>query len=110
MLPKNSIDKRGGCGDCHDFSSETFYCTVPKKLVAESFSVSFFSGIEKIYALERFLMIFSSKVFSLTVPKTFVTEPFCVPEYFSCRKLLWIRLQERGIIMIFRQHFFVAQC
>ena len=82
MFPKNSMDKRGGCGDCHDFSSENFCCTVPKKLVAESFSVSFFPGIEKIYALERFLMIFLSKVLSHSTKKNFVWEPFSVSEFF----------------------------
>ena len=64
------MDKRGGWRDYHDLSSETFCCTVPKKLVAESFSVSLFPGIENIYALERFLMIFLSKLFCLTIPKT----------------------------------------
>ena len=82
MLPKISMDKRGGCGDCHGFSSETFCCTVPKKLVAESFSVSLFRGIEKIYGLERFLMIFLSKVLSHSTKKNFVWEPFSVSEFF----------------------------
>ena len=44
--------------DYQEFLSETFCRTVPKKYVEESFSVSIFPGIEKIYAVERFVMIF----------------------------------------------------
>ena len=38
--------------ECHDFPSEIFCLTVPKKIVHEPFSVSLISGIEKFYVLE----------------------------------------------------------
>ena len=44
--------------DCREFLSEIFCRTVPKKFVEESFGVSLFPGRAKIYALERFVMIF----------------------------------------------------
>ena len=53
----------GGGGDCHDFPSVSFCRRVPKGLVAESFSVPLFPGIQKIYALERSVMICWSKFF-----------------------------------------------
>ena len=43
-----------------------------EKVVAESFSVSFFLGIEKSFGKERLVMIFWSKIFCLTVTKNFV--------------------------------------
>ena len=51
-----------------------------EKIVAESFSVSFFLGIENFFRTERFVMIFWSKFFCLTVTKNFVggREPICV--------------------------------
>ena len=52
-----------GGGDCHDIPSVSFSRRVPKGLVAESFSVSLFPGIQKTYALERFVMIFWSNFF-----------------------------------------------
>ena len=52
-----------GGGDCHDFSSEAFCRRVPKKLVAESFSVSLFPGVENFFALGGFVMIFWSIFF-----------------------------------------------
>ena len=62
-------------GEYHDFSSKFLYLTVPKKIVVEPFTVSFFLDIEKIYASEV-CHDFPSNFFCLTVPKHFVEEPF----------------------------------
>ena len=117
LLSKNVRDKRGG--GYHDFPSKTFCLTVPKIFVGETFSVSFISGIEKIYAYEGKITIFQLKICCLTAPKNFVGEPFCVSQNFWYRKNLWIRgrgeegeeeREEGGSIMIFCQKFFVSQC
>ena len=55
--------------DYQELLSETFCRTVPKKYVEESFSVSLFPGMEKIYAVERFVIFLLSKFFCLTEPK-----------------------------------------
>ena len=55
--------------DCREFLSEIFCRTVPKKFVEESIGVSLFPRRAKIYALERFVMIFCRIFFCLTLPK-----------------------------------------
>ena len=47
----------------HEFLSNIFCLTKPKKFAEESFSVSFFSGIENFYAKEGYVMIFCRKIF-----------------------------------------------
>ena len=64
-------------------SVENFLSHSAKKISRdESFSVSLFSGIKKIYASEGYVRTFDflSKIFCPTVPKCFVSEPFC-PEF-----------------------------
>ena len=51
---------------------------------------------------------FLLKICCLTVPKNFVGEPFCVSQSFWYRKKLWIRVEDRGSVTIFRQKFFVS--
>ena len=51
------MDKRGG-GKYPDFPSKVFCLTVPKIFVGEPFSVSLFSGVEKIRASEGYVTIF----------------------------------------------------
>ena len=51
------MDKRGG-GKYPDFPSKVFCLTVPKNFVGEPFSVSLFSGVEKIRASEGYVTIF----------------------------------------------------
>ena len=61
------MDKRGGGGgggrEYHNFLSKIFCLTVPKNAVGEPFSLSLFSGIEKIYASEGYVTIFRRKFF-----------------------------------------------
>ena len=52
------MDKRGGGGKYPDFPSKVFCLTVPKNFVGEPFSVSLFSGVEKIRASEGYVTIF----------------------------------------------------
>ena len=47
-----------GRGKYQDFPSKVFCLTVPKKIVGEPFSVSLFSGVEKVYASEGFVTTF----------------------------------------------------
>ena len=51
------MDQRLG-GENQAFPSRNFCLTVPQNFVQEPFSVSLFSGIEKFYALEGYVMIF----------------------------------------------------
>ena len=64
---KKFLDKRwGGGGEvsrCQDFPSKVFCLTVPKNFVGEPFSVSLFSGVEKIRASEGYVTIFRRIVF-----------------------------------------------
>ena len=61
LLAKMFMDKREG--KFQDFPSK-FYClAVPKKIVGEPFSVSFFSGIEKFYASEGYVSSFARNFF-----------------------------------------------
>ena len=56
----------GGGGEvsrCQDFPSKVFCLTVPKNFVGEPFSVSLFSGVEKIRASEGYVTIFRRIVF-----------------------------------------------
>ena len=53
--------RRGGE---HQDSPSNFFCVaVPKYLIGEPFSVSFISGIEKLYASEGHVTIFRRKFF-----------------------------------------------
>ena len=55
------LDKKGGE---HQDSPSKFFCVaVPKYLIGEPFSVSFISGIEKLYASESHVTIFRRKFF-----------------------------------------------
>ena len=56
-VAKKFMDKRGG-GKYPDFPSKVFCLTVPKIFVGEPFSVSLFSGVEKIRASEGYVTIF----------------------------------------------------
>ena len=53
----------GGGGGYHVFPSKSFCLTVPKNDVEESFSISLFLGIEKVYASEGYVTIFLRKFF-----------------------------------------------
>ena len=56
----------GGGGEvsrCQDFPSKVFCLTVPKNFVGEPFSVSLFSGVEKLRASEGYVTIFRRIVF-----------------------------------------------
>ena len=68
-------------GGVSKVSVEGICLTVPKNSTGESFSVSSFSGIEKVWRRGRVgggkYQDFPSKNFCLTVPKTLVGEPFC---------------------------------
>ena len=44
--------------------SRIFCLTLPKTFIVEPFSVSLFSAIKKIWALEGFVMFFRRKVFA----------------------------------------------
>ena len=61
-VAKKLMDKRGGGGGevsrYQDFPSKVFCMTVPKIFVGEPFSVSLFSGVEKIRASEGYVTIF----------------------------------------------------
>ena len=69
-----------GGGELSRLFVRSFLSHSAERIVAESFSVSFFLGTEKFFGNERFVMIFWSKIFCLTVPKNFVggREPICV--------------------------------
>ena len=56
LVAKNFMDKKGG--RVSQFSVEKFCLKVPKSSVGETFSLSFFSGIEKIYASEGYVTVF----------------------------------------------------
>ena len=83
-------------GEYQDFLSKFFCLTVPKKLVRESFSVSLFSDMEKIFASEGYITIidFLSNFFWLTAPQKFVVEPsvLCFKKFPVLKKLM----EERG--------------
>ena len=49
--------------DYQDFLSATFCRTVPKKFVEESFSVSKFPGVEKIFCIRRVCHDFLVNIF-----------------------------------------------
>ena len=64
-VAKKFLDKRWGgeVSRCQDFPSKVFCLTVPKNFVGEPFSVSLFSGVEKIRASEGYVTIFRRIVF-----------------------------------------------
>ena len=55
---RKSLSIRGEERGISSFAVDFFCLTVPKSFVQEPFSVSLFSGIEKIYALEGYATIF----------------------------------------------------
>ena len=55
--------KKKGEGEYRSFPSRYFCLKVPRKFVAESFSLSLLSCIEKIYASECYVTIISRKFF-----------------------------------------------
>ena len=61
LVAKKNMDRREG--ELSRFASKIFCLTVRKKIVVETFSVSLFSGIEKIYASEGYVTIFRRKLF-----------------------------------------------
>ena len=65
---------------------------MPKSFVAEHFSVSLISGIEKVYPSEGYVTIFEilSSFLCVTVPKSFVGEPFAVSLIAGIKKI-WMR-------------------
>ena len=67
------MDKRGGY---QGFPSKVFRLMVPKNFVGEPFSVSLFSGVEKVCASEGYFTIFRRIFCCLTVPKVSVGESF----------------------------------
>ena len=77
VFQKKFMDKRG---EYQDFPSKIFCLTVPKiSERGESFSVSLFSGIEKVWIRGGGeYQGFPSKIFCLTLPKVFVGGPFRV--------------------------------
>ena len=89
LVSKNVRDKRGG--EYHNFPSKLFCFSVPKTFVGESFSVSLFSGIEKLWIRGgKKYRDFPSKVFFLTMPKVSVGESFTVALISGTGKV-WIR-------------------
>ena len=68
---------------CYDFASKLICLTVPKNFVGEPFSLSLISGIEKVYASERFVTIFCRNFLSHSAEKfLWGTLPCCVSENF----------------------------
>ena len=55
--------KKKGEGEYRSFPSRYLCLKVPKKFVADSFSLSLLSCIEKIYASEGFVTIISRNIF-----------------------------------------------
>ena len=54
------MDKKG---EYQKFASKIFCLTVPKNIVGAPFSLSFNSGIEKLYASEGYVLIFRRNFF-----------------------------------------------
>ena len=72
-LPKNFLHNRG----YHNFPSNVFCLTVPKKFVKEPVCVSEIFGYRKTLCLRGEYYDFLEKICCLTVPKNFIGEPFC---------------------------------
>ena len=83
------MQKRG----YHDFPSEIFCLTVPKKedFVGEPFGVSEKFGYRKILCIRRGFHYFLLKIFSSRSAEKFRGGPFNVSENFGYRKVLCIR-------------------
>ena len=77
LVAKKFFDKRGG--EYQDFASNFFCLTVTKNAVGEPFSLSFFSGIEKVWMRGwggSECPKFWSKDSCLAVPEIFVRQTF----------------------------------
>ena len=113
LIPR--IGKSFASKGCHDFLSNVFCLSVPKKSVEEPFCAVFqnISGDEKDYGKEWggvwSYQDFPSNVFCLRVPEIFVGEIFCaVFRKVSGSEEVYV-VEKRGI-KIFRQIVFVSQC
>ena len=89
---KSLMDKRGREGGrYHDFLSESFCFTVPKKILGEPFGVSENFRHRNILCLRGGYHDGLSETVCLTVPKNFVGEPFSSSEKFCYRNFSYIR-------------------
>ena len=106
LVAKLFMDKKG---EYQEFPSKIFCLTVPKNFVAESFSVSLTSGIQKIYATEGYLTIFCRKCFVSQCRKISRGSLLCcVSENFRQQKSF--QIGKRGKYQVFpSKFFFVSQ-
>ena len=98
-------------GEVSRFSVENYLSDSAGKFRGwgESFSVSFFPGIDKVWIRGgRQYQGFQSSFFCLTVPRKFVGKPFTV-SLLSGAEEVWIG-EGGGSIKIFRRNFSVSQC
>ena len=81
-------------GGYQDFPSKNFFRRLPRNFVGEAFSVSLFSGSEKVWIREgvESIKIFH-QIFCLTVPKISVGESFTVA-LISVIEKVWTRAGE----------------
>ena len=93
---------RGEGGNITIFGHNFISPTVPKVFVGEPFSVSLISGMEKFYAYAGIFTFSRKNLFSHTTEKL-RRVTLLVSQNFWYRKKIWIRVEDRGSITIFRQ-------
>ena len=106
---KKVYGKERGRGAYQNVPSKIFCLKVPTKIAGESFILSIFPCIEKIYASEGFVTIIR-RIFCLTVPKFFVEEPFCaVLQKFSGGEKVHEKEGRGASIVVYRRKIFVSK-
>ena len=108
-LAKKFMDKRRGRGSVKIFCRIFFCLTVPKVSIGESFGVSLYSAIEKVWIRGGGVSRLSVKNFMSQSAENFRRGTFCaVLQKVSGGKNVWIKGGKR--IKLSLRKLFVSQC